>query len=90
MFTKILQELRKNNKQLSQLQLAKLLNVDRTLISQWERGICEPSLASLKKLCVIFDISADELLEIETEEQRKKIVLKNSFNNNSGTINFKS
>lgn len=74
---------------LSQQKLANLINVDRTLISQWERGICEPNIETLRKICIVLDISADELLEIETEEERKKIIINNSFNNNTGKQNIK-
>ena len=72
-FCEVLKEIRKNSG-LSQLQIAKILNVDRTLVSQWERGICEPSINVLRKLCIIFDISADEILSIETKKERKAIL----------------
>ena len=53
---------------LSQSELAQKLNVNQTLVSQWERGICEPSVGCLRKMCFIFDISADELLEIDSKQ----------------------
>ena len=50
----------------SQSKLAKMLNVSQTLISQWEHNSCEPNIETLRQLCFIFDISSDELLEIDT------------------------
>ena len=66
------------NYNISQAELASKLNVNQTLVSQWERGICEPSIGCLRNMCFIFDISADELLEIDTEQS----TLKQSVNTN--------
>lgn len=74
---------------LTQNQIAQKLNMSRTGYASWEQGLAEPNLADIKKLCVIFDITADELLEIETEKQRKSIQINNSFNNNNGKQNIK-
>ena len=71
-FAKILSLERKNSK-FTQQQLADLLHVDHTLISQWERGICEPSLATLRLLCVILDITPDEILDLDIEQKRDEI-----------------
>ena len=40
---------------LTQSQLAKLLDVDQRTVSAWEKKICEPDFNTLKKLCEIFD-----------------------------------
>ena len=69
--SKKIKELR-NNYNISQTELALKLNVNQTLVSQWERGICEPSIGCLRNMCFIFDISADELLEIYTEQNTLK------------------
>lgn len=53
---------------ISQQKLADLLNVDRTLVSQWERGVCEPSLECLAEIFRILNISSDDLLEINNNE----------------------
>ncbi len=74
---------------LSQKQLAEKLNMSRTGLASWEQGLAEPSIEALKKICVVFNISADELLEIETAEERKKVVINNSFNNNTGKQNIR-
>ena len=81
-------------KDLTQIQLAEMLNVKSYTISDIERGRTEPDINIIQKLCVIFDITSDELLEIETNEQRKKIIInnRNLINNgnitNNGNINF--
>ncbi|MDE6189582.1 MAG: helix-turn-helix domain-containing protein [Clostridia bacterium] len=46
----------------TQDKLAQILNVDQTTISAWEKGVCEPSLDMLAKLCDILDESFDSLL----------------------------
>ena len=47
---------------LTQQKLAALLNVDRSSISRWENGKGEPNLDDLRKPCIIFETTADELL----------------------------
>lgn len=61
---------------ITQQDLADKLNVDRSLVSQWERGLCEPNLNSLRKLCVILSLSGDDILQldepIDKEFEKKK------------------
>lgn len=59
-----LKELRKA-KGLTQFQIAKMLNISKTGYASWEQGLAEPNIQFIKKLCVIFDVSADELLDID-------------------------
>lgn len=47
---------------LKQSELATMLNVGQTTISNWETGYSAPDLESLRKLSDIFKISIDELL----------------------------
>ncbi|MEB2647745.1 helix-turn-helix transcriptional regulator [Pseudomonas canadensis] len=49
-------------KNLTQEQLALMAEVDRTYVSQIERGVGNPSLLVLCKLANIFEIKADQLL----------------------------
>lgn len=56
-----LRKLRKE-KGLSQQNLAELLVVNQTAVSQWERGIATPSSRMLLKLSQIFNVSPCELL----------------------------
>lgn len=59
-----LKELRKVKK-LTQSQIAKLLNISKTGYASWEQGLAEPNIQFIKKLCIIFDVSADELLGLD-------------------------
>lgn len=58
-----LKELRKE-KGLTQKELAKKLNISVTGYASWEQGLAEPSLNAIKNICKIFNISADELLDL--------------------------
>jgi transcriptional regulator with XRE-family HTH domain len=49
---------------MTQEQLAVLIPIGRTAISKWERGITIPDLTIVMRLCEIFKISLNELLEI--------------------------
>lgn len=80
MLNKIIKELR-IQKKISQEEMAKSLNIPRYLISNWEQGRTEPSVEQIKLICIFFNISADELLEIDTEKDRQKVQINNSFNN---------
>ena len=72
----------------TQKQVADAIGIVPTAITNYESGIREPSLDTLKKLCILFGVSADYLLGLEDETGAKNYIA-NSFNNNSGNINFK-
>ncbi len=57
----------------SQHEMAKLLNISQAGYCYYENGFREPNVETIKKLCVIFDCSADELLEIEAEKKNNKL-----------------
>jgi len=59
-----LKELREE-KGLSQEQLAKEIDFKPNTISNWERGTREPDFNTIEKLCKIFDVTAGYLLGIE-------------------------
>ena len=59
-----LKELREE-KGLSQMQLAKEIGVNHRTISQYEIGIREPDIQTIKKLCAFFDVTAGYFLGIE-------------------------
>ena len=61
MLEKRIAELRKN-KQISQEQLADILNTSRQAVSKWERGESLPDIDKLKDLATYFDVSIDYLL----------------------------
>ena len=87
MFKDVLKKYRKLCN-ITQSQLGQMLNYSQDTISLWEKGKAFPDYNAIKQLAVLFNISADVLLEIETSEQRKNITINNSFNNNTGNINF--
>ena len=49
---------------LTQQEVATRLQMSRTGYASWEQGLAEPSLESLKKICLSFNVSADELLDL--------------------------
>lgn len=67
-----IKELRKKNK-LSQKELADMIPVNQTAISQWERGITTPNPNALKRLCQIFNQTSDYFLEIENSNIPKGV-----------------
>ena len=66
---------------LNQTELAQKLSLTQEAISKYEKNLREPDIETLKRLCIIFDCTADELLEIDTPLERKKVVINHSFNN---------
>ncbi len=50
---------------LSQMELAKKMKIKNYTVGDWERNRSQPSAEQIRELCIIFDISADELLEID-------------------------
>ncbi len=63
---KNLKRYRENN-QMTQKEIAEILNVEPATISKYESGILEPKIESLKKLSRTFGITIDELLKDEKD-----------------------
>ena len=74
---------------ITQKKLAGILNISQKTLGHYETGYVEPNIDTIKKLCVVFGITTDELLEMDTPTQRKNIKINNSLNNNSGKIDIK-
>lgn len=55
-----LRTLRKE-KGLTQVQLAQMVHVDQTAISQWERGIVQPRLKNCLQLAQILECSLEDI-----------------------------
>ena len=49
-------------KNVSQLEVAKMLNMSKMAISHWEKGNSEPSIEQLKILAAYLDVSIDYLV----------------------------
>ena len=50
---------------LTQEQLADKLYVTRTMVSKWERDICQPDRNTILKMADIFSVSPDEIMSVE-------------------------
>lgn len=48
-----------------------LLNITHATLSRYENNHLEPNLETLKKLCILYDVSSDYILELP--EDRKHI-----------------
>ena len=83
-----IKEFRKEKK-ISQETFSKFIGTTHDTISLWELNKSKPDYETLRKLCIILDITGDEALEIDTPEERKKVVINNSFNNNTGKQNIR-
>ena len=60
---------------LLQRELASMIFVENYTIGDWERNRSEPDVENLRKLCVVFNVSADELLEVETAKERDMVYI---------------
>ena len=65
-------ELRKK-KNLTQEDLALLLDISDKAVSKWENGTSKPTIENLSKLSKILDISLDELITLEEKKNKQKI-----------------
>lgn len=55
-------KLRKDNS-LNQKQFGEKIGYSQRTISDWEKGNTEPNIGAIKKICEIFDISYEELID---------------------------
>lgn len=72
---KFIADFRKEN-QMTQNTLGKELFIDRKVISSWENGKSVPNVAYLEKLANIMDVSIEELLNGEKNQDREDVVNK--------------
>lgn len=56
------------SRKMSQVELAKLLNVTKQSVCNWENDNIQPSVEMLVKLAKIFSVSTDYLLGIESAD----------------------
>lgn len=73
----------REEKGLSQKELAQILDVSDKAISKWENGQSIPRMETLEKICDVFNVKVDVLLsDDETEIERHKVkrdVFKNNY-----------
>ncbi len=58
----------RENKKMTQNEIANILNVSPATVSKYESGALEPNIESLKRLAELFEISIDELLNDQEEK----------------------
>jgi len=75
----------REEKKLTQPQLAKLMGVSNGIISIWENNINEPKATYIKKLALIFGVSSDLILGLEDESGSK---IYNNYGTHNGDVNF--
>lgn len=55
----------RTERNMTQKNVYELLRVSPNCYASWEQGRTQPDISMIKKLCEIFDVSADYLLAIE-------------------------
>jgi len=64
--------LKRNEKNITQSELAEKLNVTDRAISKWENGVCLPDTSNMFELCKILDITINDLLSGEVVDMKDK------------------
>lgn len=62
----------RKEKQLTQEQLADLLNVSNKTVSKWERGISYPDITLIPTLAKVLDISVSDLFNVQETTPKKR------------------
>lgn len=62
----------RKERNMTQLQLADLMNVTDKAVSKWERGLSYPSFKTIQKLADVLEVPLEDLIDIESEENMKK------------------
>ncbi len=70
---KILKQRRKEQGY-TQKQVAEGIQVDQSIVSDWERGTASPAFINIYKLCQFFDMTLDELFGVEKKKYLNLIV----------------
>ena len=69
----------RNKKQLSQQELADMLSVPRSSLSDYERGHTEPDIERLIRLSEIFSVSLDDLIRTNVSHQELEVIKNPDF-----------
>lgn len=67
---------KRKNKNITQSELAEMLNITDRAVSKWERGICLPDASNMLELCKILDISINDLFsgeKVDMKDNDKKL-----------------
>lgn len=84
----ILKALRED-KDLTQKELAMIFNTTQRTVSNWESGRNEPPYEILKMYSEYFNVSTDYILKSTKDKSKYNIKNKIDINNNFGKINIK-
>ena len=87
----------REEKKLTQMEVAEVLGVKPTTISKYEAGTLEPNIESLKKLAELFEVSVDKLIKedefdvskinvLEVLREQKEMKLKGNLYHNTQII----
>ena len=68
-------KLYRENKNMTQVEVAEALGVKPATVSKYESGALEPNIESLKKIAEIFDVSVDELIKEDNFDVSKINIL---------------
>ncbi len=74
----------RKEKNMTQLQLAQLMNVTDKAVSKWERDLSCPDINSLPKLAECLGVSVNDLMQVKSElndENKTEIVNKDKIKN---------
>lgn len=76
---------------MTQTKIAKLIGVKQQTINCYLSGKANPGLDTFANLCAVLDLDSEDILCIKdfNKNNESKIEIHNSFNNNSGNINFR-
>lgn len=88
MIGKRIKELRTQSK-LTQAQLAIKLGTTQKQVSKWEIGYLEPNIEMIRKIAIVFEVTADYLLELEDEAGRKEYSDEFSYSDGTHKITHK-
>ena len=67
---------KRKEKNITQSELAEMLNITDRAISKWENGICLPDASNMTDLCKILDISINDLFSgevVDMKDNEKKL-----------------
>lgn len=67
----------RKNRNMTQAELGKELNISAQAVSKWEKGLSEPDIETSKHICKLFNITMDELVGITDTEEKKSDLSEN-------------
>lgn len=76
----------RKQKNLSQEEVASILNVSRQTVSKWETDQSTPDFDRIVPICELYEISADELLGNKNNPLRSETIINNASDNNSTNV----